>query len=149
VDNTGDPTQPREAGCSRSDPDYPANCNWPSIRTVPGWAPGYTQGDQNDLNQTTGITLSPGKYLISVLAEGYKIDGQHFGVPLPDPGLLTVELQPLPLPAATMRITVFEDNAITDGMLDAPAEHHWPNTELGVLESLGADRIQGNAYADQ
>jgi hypothetical protein len=137
VDNTGDPTQARDAGCSRSDPDYPANCDWPSIRTVPGWAPVYTQGDQNDLNATTGITLSPGKYLISVVAEGYKIGGQHFSVPLADPGLLTVALQPLPLPAATMRIAVFEDISMTNGQFDAPAEHGLAGFRAVVNDTIG------------
>jgi hypothetical protein len=137
VDNTGDPFQPRDAGCSRSDPDYPANCDWPSIRTIPGWAPVYTQGDQDDLNGTTGVTLPPGKYLISVVAEGYKIDGQHFSVPLADPGLLTVALQPLPLPAATMRIRVFEDVSMTNGQFDAPVENGLAGFRAVVNDTIG------------
>ena len=31
VDNTGDPTQERVPACDASDPDYPANCDWPSL----------------------------------------------------------------------------------------------------------------------
>lgn len=137
VDNTGDPLQPRDAGCSRDDPDYPANCNWPSIRTIPGWAPVYTQGDQDDLNGTTGVTLPPGKYLISVVAEGYKIGGRHFRVPLSEPGLLTVALQPLPLPPATMRIRVFEDVSMTNGQFDAPAEHGLAGFRAIVNDTIG------------
>ncbi|MBN1810413.1 MAG: IPT/TIG domain-containing protein, partial [Anaerolineae bacterium] len=137
VDNTGDPLQPRDAGCSRDDPDYPANCDWPSIRTIPGWAPVYTQGDQDDLNGTTGVTLPAGKYLISVVAEGYKIGGQHFTVPLADPGLLTVGLQPLPLPPATMRIAVFEDISMTNGQFDAPVEHGLAGFRAVVNDTIG------------
>jgi hypothetical protein len=122
VDNTGDPTQPPAEGCSYTDPGYPDSCDWPSIRAIPGSAPIFTQGDQTVLNETTGFSLSPGRYLISVLADGYKIGGAHFSVPLEDPGLITVELQPHPLPAATMRIKVFEDISPVNGQFDAPAE---------------------------
>ena len=123
VDNTGDPVQPRIPGCSPTDPGYPDSCDWPSIREVPGAAPIYTQGDQDDFNGVngTGITLPPGKYLISVMADDYKLDGAHFSVPLAGP--VTVELQPHPLPAATMRVKVFEDISPVNGQFDAPAEH--------------------------
>ncbi|MGC9468012.1 MAG: SdrD B-like domain-containing protein [Anaerolineae bacterium] len=129
VDNTGNPTQPYEAGCSpyledgvTRDPNYPDSCDWPSIREVPGAAPIYAQGDQDDFNGVlgTGIDLPPGKYLISVLAEDYKMGGAHFSVPLEGP--VTVELQPHPLPGATMRIKVFEDISPVNGQYDAPAE---------------------------
>ena len=100
VDNTGDPTQNRNAGCSPADGGYPDSCNWPSIRAVPGAAPIFTQGNQSDFGP--GITLPNGKYLISVIADGYKIDGEHFTVPLSGP--VTVALQPHPLPPATLRI---------------------------------------------
>ncbi len=42
--------------------------------------PIYTQGTQDDFNGVigTGVSLPPGKYLISVLADGYKIGGEHF-----------------------------------------------------------------------
>ena len=130
-DNVGDPTQPRFPDCypyldpptnTVINPNYPAACNWPSIRAQQGYAPIVTQGDQTILNETTGISLPPGKYLISVLGEGYKIDGAHFTVPLEEPGLVVVEAQPLPLPSATIRIRVFEDT-LTNGQFDAPGEH--------------------------
>jgi hypothetical protein len=133
VDNTGDPTQPYNDGCSpylddgvTRDPNYPDSCDWPSIREVPGSAPIFTQGDQTDFADG-GIDLPNGKYLISVLADGYKMGGAHFTVPLPDPDPATganvvVELQPHPLPGATMRIKVFEDISPVNGQFDAPAE---------------------------
>jgi hypothetical protein len=93
------------------------------VRTVPGWAPVFTQGNQDDLNESVGIDLPPGKYLISVMADGYKVDGEHFTVPLEEPGLITVQAQPLPLPTAQMVIEVFEDISMTNGQFDAPAEH--------------------------
>jgi hypothetical protein len=124
VDNTGDPTQDRYAGCYPTDPGYPDSCDWPSIREVPGSAPIFTQGTQDDFNGVlgSGIDLPDGKYLISVLADGYKVSGAWFTMPLEDPGLVVVEVQPHPLPAATMRIKVFEDISPVNGMFDAPAE---------------------------
>ena len=108
VDNTGDPTDRPFPDCSAYldppantvvNPAYPDGCDWPGVREIPGWAPIITQGTQDDLNEATGIALPPGKYLISVLADGYKIDGEHFTVPLADPGLGRGG-RPAPAPAA-------------------------------------------------
>jgi hypothetical protein len=147
LDNTGNPNQPREAGCSPDDPGYPDSCDWPSIREVPGAAPIITQGDQTILSGATGISLPDGKYLISVLADGYKIGGKHFTVPLNDPGLVTVELQPHPLPTATMRIKVFEDISSTNGQMDAPAEQGLAGFRAIVADILGQVSVDvfGNA----
>ena len=90
VDDTGDPAQPRDPSCSPADPDYPANCNWPSMHTIQGSSPILTQGDDSMLNEATGLDLPAGKYLISVEADGYRIDGAHFTIPLEDPGIVEV-----------------------------------------------------------
>jgi hypothetical protein len=129
IDNTGDPFDAADCFAFLDPPDntirnpnYPDGCDWPGVRTVPGWAPIYTQGSQVDLNETTGIDLPPGKYLISVMADGYKVDGEHFTVPLPTPGLIEVAAHPLPLPPAEMVIKVFHDRSMTNGQFDAPVE---------------------------
>ncbi|MBI5304495.1 MAG: IPT/TIG domain-containing protein [Chloroflexi bacterium] len=119
-DDTGNPTQARTPGCSpATDPNYPANCEWPSIKVMSGGSAGQvvTQGSQTNLNETTGIILPNGRYMISVTAEGFKIDGAWFTVPLADPGLITVSMQPHPLPLGTLRIQVFEDS-MTNGQYD-------------------------------
>lgn len=139
-DNTGDPLQPRNAGCSpllpggAPDPDYPANCDWPSLRAVPGAAPIVTQGNQDDF-ATGGFDLPPGRYLISVVAEGYKIGGQHFTVPLSGP--VIVRLQPDPLPTATIRIKIFEDISSVNGQFDAPAERGLAGFRAIVNDTIG------------
>ncbi len=159
-DNTGFPTQARTPDCSPFldppantvvNPDYPANCQWPSIRAQPGWAPIVTQGDQTILNETTGLNLPPGRYLISVLADGYKIDGAHFTVPLPAPGLVEVQMQPYPLPTATIRIKVFEDNSPTNGQPDIPAEHGLAGFKAYVNDWLGqtSTDVYGNPLCTQ
>jgi uncharacterized repeat protein (TIGR01451 family) len=151
VDNTGNPDQPREAGCSPSNAGYPDSCDWPSIRAVPGAAPIFTQGTQADFAAGAGINLPNGKYLISVLADGYKIGGQHFTVPLEAPGRVTVELQPHPLPAATMRIKAFEDVSPTNGMFDAPAENGLPGAKALINDILGQVSVDvfGNPLCTQ
>ena len=118
IDNTGNPTQAKGSGCSVGDAGYPDSCDWPSVREVPGAAPIFTQGNQDDFG--VGLNLPDGKYLVSVLADGYKMGGTHFTVPLAGP--VDVELQPHPLPSATMRIRVFEDISPINGQFDAPGE---------------------------
>lgn len=142
-DNVGDPYQARAAGCSPSDSSYPASCNWPSIQAMRGDAPIVTQGSEADLNNLDGLTLPAGKYLISVLADGYKLDAQWFTLPMaenfatPGAGLVTVEAQPLPLPSATMKLQVFEDNGPVNGAPDVPAEDNLAGFSGHIADVLG------------
>ncbi|MEP6894519.1 MAG: SdrD B-like domain-containing protein, partial [Chloroflexota bacterium] len=124
IDNTGTTEQRSPApgtGCSPQDAGYPDTCNWVSIAGMRSSAPIYTSGDQTDF-ASGGLTLPDGKYLISVLADNYKIDGAHFTVPFTDSGLVTVQMQPYDLPDATLQAAVFEDNAPTNSAPDVPAE---------------------------
>ncbi len=123
VDNSGiaDPAGGPEvgSGCSADDEGYPADCIWPSINQVPGAAPIYRQGTDADFaDGTASLDLPDGRYLISVLADDYKIDGAHFSVPLDAPGLVTVQVQPNPLPDSTLRAQVYLDEASTNGAID-------------------------------
>ncbi len=118
-DNTGSTAQRTPTGaCSASAANYPANCDWPSIRELPHTtAPIVAQGTDADL--ADGLTgLPDGKYLISVLADGYKLDGAHFTVPFTTTDPVTVEVQPNPLPDATLRAQVYQDEATTNGAID-------------------------------
>lgn len=121
VDNTGT-TEHRSpdpgTGCAPSDAGYPQSCSWPSIRDVPRSSTIYTHGDQGDVTGASSVSLPDGRYLVSVLADGYKIDGAHVTMPLTDPTEIVVELQPNPLPDSTLRGQVFADTAPTNGTLD-------------------------------
>ncbi len=123
VDNTGSTAQRTPTGaCSPTgDAAYPANCDWPSIRELPHTtAPIFAQGNQDDL---AGLKdLPPGKYLISVLADGFKLDGAHFTVPFTSDAPVDVFLQPNPLPDSTLRLQVYNDNALTNGAIDNSEE---------------------------
>jgi hypothetical protein len=161
VDNTGDPLQPRFPDCSPyyEDPNnpgqpdlnnpnlnYPNNCNWPSIRQVPGHAPIYTQGTQADFAGGAGLSLPPGKYIISVWNDTYKIGGENFVVPDGGPVAVTVQLQPHPLPPATMQIIVFEDISPTNGAYDPPVEDGLPGFKAWINDILG--QVQSDVFGN-
>jgi SdrD B-like protein len=122
-DNTGS-TEQRETApdCTPLNSDYAMGdlnpCNWASVAGLASHAPVITQGDESILDETSSLTLDPGRYLISVLADGYKLDGLHFTVADADQ-LLTVELQPQPLPTATIQAQVFQDTSQANGQIDA------------------------------
>ena len=133
-DITGDPNdsdancRPYDANGNLVNPTL-ANCQWPSIHKMQGDAPIVTQGTEADfaagLNLQAWIDLHPNstKFLISVVADGFKIGGQHFSLPLDSASnTITVELQPNPLPTTTYRAMVFNDNASPNGAMDVPGE---------------------------
>ncbi len=117
-DNTGSTAQRSPSGaCSASTPGYPAGCDWPSIRELPHTtAPIVAQGTEAEL--ADGLDLPDGKYLISVLADGYKLDGEHFTVPFTTTDPVIVQVQPDPLPDATFRAQIYQDEATTNGAID-------------------------------
>ena len=57
-----------------------------------------------------------------MLADGFKLDGAHLTVPDGGNVPVTVELQPTPLPDATVRALVFHDNSPVNSAPDLPAE---------------------------
>ena len=143
VDNTGttslkspvagsacDPTTPGFV-----DPPAPTHCPWTSIAGAPGSSPIATQGDQADF--ASPLSLPAGRYLISVLADGFKLDGAHLTVPDGGTVPVTVELQPTPLPDATVRALVFQDSAPVNSAPDLPAEQGLAGFEGQMTDYLG------------
>src|SRR5258706_11991479 len=131
VDNTGTTTQRSPnvgAGCSPQDAGYTVPCFWTSIAGARSSSPIFTQGTGADF--AAPLEVPNGRYLVSVLADGYKLDGQHFtvsdagivvdGVVVPN---VTVRLQPTPLPDAQIQAAVFEDISPVNSAPDLPAEH--------------------------
>ncbi|MEO8519277.1 MAG: SdrD B-like domain-containing protein, partial [Dermatophilaceae bacterium] len=155
VDTTGTTGQRSPApgsGCSALDPGYPSSCLWQSIAENSGGSPIYTQGDQSDFPL---LAMPDGRYLISVMADGYKIDGAHFcvdsapadvpGCVNPLAGPLAVTLQPNPLPDGTVRALVFEDNAPTNMGWDT-GENLMAGFVGGVADTLGP--LQTDVYGN-
>lgn len=148
-DNTGDPYD-SEANCRPYDADGNlvnptlADCQWPSIHKLSGDAPIVTQGTESDF--ANGLDLSPyiaahpgvKKFLISVVADGYMIGGQHFSLPLDTANnTIVVELEPNPLPTTTLRAMVFNDNTSPNGAMDVPGEVGLNGFEGHVGDILG------------
>ncbi|MFC0006407.1 hypothetical protein [Micromonospora siamensis] len=143
ADDSGDPHDapehclPARAGVA-SAPDFADHCRWPSIRNTPGAVPVVAQGDQDTLAAGTPLDgLPAGRYLISVTADGYKIDGEHFTV---TPGRTTdvsVGMQPYPLPLGTVRLRVFEDAAPVDGTYEVGAEHGLAGFTAHLADVMG------------
>ncbi|MEP7295978.1 MAG: SdrD B-like domain-containing protein, partial [Burkholderiales bacterium] len=150
IDNTGQTTQRSPAtgtGCSPQDAGYPNSCLWTSIAGAASHSPVYTQGTQ--ANVAAALANVPnGRYLISVLADGYKLDGRHFtvngstvtwegkaaGAPASE---VLVELQPTPLPDAQIQAAVFEDVSPVNSAPDLPAEHGLAGFQGHILDVLG------------
>ncbi len=163
--DTGNPLQPRYPYCSPTlsdgsvNPDYPAPigksglpnfesshaCQWPSIQPTDAFSPIVAQGDETIFANGGTLDLSKvpnGKYLVSVWADGFKIDGKYFDLPFKvatatDPGVVTVEAQPFPLPLATIKLQVFEDRNPVNGQYDIPGEIGQQGFEGHITDILG------------
>ena len=139
LDNTGTTTQRNAnpgSGCSSQDAAYPDSCKWASIAGLKSTAPVVAQGDETTF-PAAGLTgLKPGRYLVSVLADGYKLDGTPFTIPMESPGVVVVPLQPFPLPNATVKAQVFADVTEANGQFD-PGEDGLPGFAGKITDYLG------------
>jgi uncharacterized repeat protein (TIGR01451 family) len=146
-DNTGTTVQRGPApgtGCSPQDAGYPGSCDWVSIAGAESNSPILTQGDQGDFSG--GMNLPDGRYLISVLADGYKIDGAHFTIPFTASNLVTVQMQPYDLPDGTIQAAVFEDMAPTNSAPDVPGERGIAGFAGHITDYI--DEVTTNVYGD-
>ncbi|MGC9669579.1 IPT/TIG domain-containing protein [Planosporangium sp. 12N6] len=142
---------PARAGVA-STPNFADTCQWPSVRATPGAVPVVAQGDDTTLNATTSLGKLPvGKYLISVTADGYKIDGQHFTVTGGKTTPVAVTMQPYPLPLGTIRLRVFNDNAPVDGTYEVGAERGLAGFTAYLSDVLGQVSVDyyGNPLCTQ
>ena len=137
------------SACQPSGPnDTLSSCLWTSIRhlsgstdaapgpynpttgfqgLVPDSSPVVTSGDQADFASGGVINLPPGKYMISFVADGHKIDGAHFTTDNSTTvKTINAQAQPYDLPLGTLRVQVFNDNASTNGQWDEGDETYDP-----------------------
>jgi hypothetical protein len=126
-------------------------CPWPSIRNTAGDTHTVAQGDQSNVAAGTGLVtfadashaLPVGKYLVSVMASGFKIGGAHFQMPLADATPVTVELPYTPTPLGNIRIQVFNDRLPVDGTYEAGAEGPDPGVALLDTDPRRMKNFQG------
>jgi hypothetical protein len=145
VDNTGTTAQRSpDDGCSPESVGYPDSCEWTSMG-VASSSPVFTQGTQADFLDG-GFSLPAGRYLVSVLADGYKLDGAHVTIPLDGNAVIDVLLQPQPLPDATIQAAVFEDISPVNGAPDVPLEHGLAGFTATLADTLG--QITTDVYGD-
>ncbi len=123
-DNCLPPRGRTPAVADSTDRGYTDRCKWPSARYTSGNVPVLTQGDQSELSGNVALADIPvGDYLISVLADGYKIDGVHFTVTGgPTTPTVMVAMEPYPLPLGTVRMRVFNDQAPVDGTYEVGSQ---------------------------
>jgi hypothetical protein len=160
LDNTGDPSSSSASCHPATNPDpFLAGCGWTSIRSIPGSSPIIAQGvEQHDpaspadsvlqLDAQHPISLAPGKYLLSLTADGYAIDGVHFTVPAGGaPVHVVAQMQPADLPLATLRVQVFNDTASANGQWDEPGENPSLNGGMAGFQAHLAD-VLGEVSTD-
>ena len=142
-DDTGDPNDSVTNCLPATNPSL-AGCQWPSVHKMNGIAPIVTQGTEADLvsglDLSAYLTAHPGatKFLISVVADGFKVGGQHFSLPLDSANnTVTVELEPNPLRTTTFRAMVFNDNASPNGAMDVPGEDGLDGFQARLDDILG------------
>ncbi|MDQ1645210.1 MAG: hypothetical protein QOJ50_1394, partial [Cryptosporangiaceae bacterium] len=142
---------PSRAGVNSAH-NFADTCQWPSIRYTPGAVPIVAQGDQSDLGTGKALGgLPAGKYLISVTADGYKIDGAHFAVTGGQTSPVTVSMQPYPLPLGSVRIRVFNDSIPVDGTYEVGAERGLAGFTAHLADVLGEVSVDyyGNRLCTQ
>ena len=109
-----------------------SDCPWPSVHAAAGHSTVIASGNQDDVANLANLAHIAGdhRYLISVTAPNFKIDGIHFEVrngaiysvneEIGKP--FVVRMNPLPKKTATVRVHVYNDNASTNGQWDGQTE---------------------------
>ena len=134
ADDTGDPgtaASPGTASClppgadgGSADPDYADTCPWPSTRYTPGWTQIVAQGDQDDLDGDTALDgLDPGQ--VPDLGDRRRLQDRRRPLHRHRRGDHRTSWSGCtrrPLPLATIRIQVFNDQTPVDGTYEADAE---------------------------
>ena len=128
--------------CNADTVGFPFNCEWPSIRAIKATAPIYSSGDNTEWNSITPFGLPEGKYMVTVMAEGYRLCGGYFTVSAADADQsiakdVYMSCQKHPLPLGTVRVFVFEDNAPCNGQYDGPAEKPLKGFGIGINDMEG------------
>ena len=110
----------------------------PGVKPTPSYIPLVAAGDQDSAT----VTLeSPGRYLVTVKAEGHKLWGKHFSLPAASGDQVVVQLRPHPLPLGKLVVHAFHDrrpvNAAPDFIGEAAGEPGLEDFEVRLHDTVG------------
>jgi hypothetical protein len=141
-DNVGDPQIdiPEE----ERDPSL-----FPSLKPAESYSPVVAAG-QSETSQAV-ISLPQDRYLVSVLADGYKIGGEWAGITPGSSTAIEVKLQKHPLKLSKIRVYVFNDNNPVNGEDDIPLEGGLEGFRIVIHDAVGEVTVDyyGNSLGTQ
>ncbi len=111
----------------------------PGVRPTPSYIPLVAAGDQSS---AAGVSLetTPGRYLVTVKAPGYKLWGKHVDLPA-DAGDIVIELKKHPLPLGKLVVHAFHDrrpvNAAPDFIGEENGEPGLEGFEVRLHDTVG------------
>jgi IPT/TIG domain-containing protein len=118
----------------------------PSVENAQTYSPVIASGDQDDASVTLPTVAPEDRgYLVTILANDgvgsqndpdYKLSGTHFTIP-DDDGDVVVELQPSPLPLATLKVLAFHDNGPINAAEDVPVEEGLSGFHVILHDPIG------------
>lgn len=109
---------------------------FPSLKPAASYSPVVASGESTPTSPAE-VSLQEGKYLISVLAPGYKMGGNWIAVNPDDQITVEVKLQPNPLSLSKIRVHVFNDNNPVNGEDDVPLENGLEGFSIVISDALG------------
>lgn len=108
---------------------------FPSLRPGASHSPVVAVGEASDTSQPV-VSLPNGRYLVSVLAPGYKLGGNWVTTTGTDK-TVEIKLHPNPLPLSRIRVHVFHDNRPVNGEDDVPLESGLEGFRVIITDAVG------------
>ncbi|MGE5486126.1 MAG: IPT/TIG domain-containing protein [Ignavibacteriales bacterium] len=127
-DNVGDPqvdVPPQDRDPSK----------FPSLQPGASHSPVVAAGESSSADPVQ-VAVPDGKYIVSILAPGYKMGGTWVTV-AGNNVTATVDLHPHPLPLSKIRVHVFHDNNPVNGEDDYPLESGIPGFLITLEDATG------------
>ena len=141
AEDIGNPKDAPSTACRRwrADPNFADTCQWPSVRTTPGYRADHRPGRRDDAERHRALTGPAGRQ-VPDLGDGRRVQDRrcalHRDLRL-DADTVVVQMQPLPLPLQTIRLQVFNDNAPVDGTYEVDAEQGLAGFTANLTDVLG------------
>lgn len=109
---------------------------FPSLKPAASYTPVVVVGEATDTSPAV-VTLPEGRYVVSILAPGYKMGGNWITVEPNANVTIQVSLQPNPLPLSKIRVHVFKDDHPVNGEDDVPLENGLEGFLITIEDAIG------------